>query len=101
MPRSVVPIASLPRLTSRALSRAMCAGVIRCGLVADLKPLRAHIDSPFSQFIHFTQYDRRIQNDAVANQAKHALVNDSRRDKMQFIGFVTNCYGMTGVIPPL
>ena len=55
--------------------------MIRCALALRLRPL--HVDAARAQAVDLADQDRRVDDDAVADDAARARVEDARRDQVE------------------
>ena len=100
MPREVVPIRRSPRRASRQHVELTVIRKDQVRAVADEQPA-VDVDADPRELVDFREQRLRIDDDAVADDARHAVVQDARRDEMQHELLAFDVYRVTGVVATL
>ena len=100
MPRDVVPILRSPRRASDSRSRSRWYGRIRCALSLTTMPV-ADVDAVPRQLVDLGEQRLRIDDDAVADDAGDAGMQDAGRNQAQHELRAVDVDGVAGVVSAL
>ena len=100
MPRDVVPIFRSPRRASDSTSSSRWYGRITCAFsLTSSRP--STDDAQARQLVDFLEQRLRVDDDAVADDARDARMQDARRDEVQHELRAVHVDGVPGVVPAL
>ena len=100
MPRDVVPILRSPRRASRQHVELAVVRQDDVRLLADQQPA-VDVDAQPRQLVDLLEQRLRIDDDAVADDAGHAGMQDARRNQVQDELLPVDVDGVAGVVAAL
>ena len=100
MPRDVVPMRRSPRRASLSRSSSRWYGRMRCALSLTMQTI-ADVDAGLRQLVDLGEERRRIDHDAVADDAGDARMQDAGRKQPQHELAPVGVHGVTGVVAAL
>ncbi len=100
MPRDVVPIFRSPRRASDSRSRSRWYGRMRCALSLTNEPA-VDVDAGARELVDLREQRLRIHDDAVADDAGDAGMQDARRNQPQHELRAVDVDGVPGVVSAL
>ena len=100
MPREVVPMRRSPRRASLSRSSSRWYGRIRWALSLTMQPV-ADVDAGLRQLVDLGEERRRIDDDAVADHAGDAGMQNAGRQQTQDELAAVGVDGVTGVVAAL